>query len=511
MKTLAQAVLEYVRKQRLLNAGDRVGVAVSGGADSVALLRVMLELQRELGAVLSVVHFDHKLRGAESDADQQFAAELAAKHKLELTCDSGNVAEYAAKKRLSLETAAREMRYAYFERLLAETSLDRIATAHTLDDQAETVLMRLIRGTGMRGLGGIHPEIIVKNAGEEVCGTIVRPMLGVRRRELQRYLAGLAQAWREDSTNADVKYTRNRVRHILMPLLEREFNPAIAERFSEFGEIAREDEKAWRKESNKLIGPMMRLSTPEWAHGVYMGFAPPVSPAVVPDAKVLEKVKEPGPWLMNVALDLEKLLAQPVSVQRRILQFFENAFMPLEFRHVEAILQLVGDESKEGKELRLPYGWTAVRRGKELQFLTPDQRERIPTDYAYEFPVPGTVTVWEANVVLEALIIPRSANTEDKEELLDTGLTEKGLCVRNWQPGDRFWPAHTKSPCKIKELLQDRHVTGENKKLWPVVASGSEIVWVRGLRPPAHLRPKRGSREALLIRESRPMEESQYS
>ena len=218
-------------------------MAISGGIDSVALLRVLLELRGELGIVLSVVHFNHKLRGAESDADQEFVASLAGEHDLEFHVDGEDVGRHAAEERVSVETAARELRYGFFRHLLGEDGADaqgltpdseaalngtaeavpfhepsslrsashqsrtvhltKIATGHTLDDQAETVIMRMIRGAGLRGLGGIHPRILVEDDDREISGEIVRPLLGVRRRELEQYLKDIGQSWREDSSNAD--------------------------------------------------------------------------------------------------------------------------------------------------------------------------------------------------------------------------------------------------------------------------------------------------------------------
>ena len=159
MQTLAQKVFSHIRQQDLLKPGDRVGAAVSGGADSVALLRLFLELRKELGVVLSVVHFNHKLRGAEADRDENFVAELARQHKLEFHCGCGDVAAFAAEQHIGLEAGARRLRYAYFRSLLSKGGVNRIATAHTLDDQAETVLLRLARGAGTRGLAGIYPRL----------------------------------------------------------------------------------------------------------------------------------------------------------------------------------------------------------------------------------------------------------------------------------------------------------------------------------------------------------------
>ncbi len=162
VQPLSQSVFAYIRSQQLLHAGDRVGVAVSGGADSVALLRILLELRQELGVVLSVVHFNHHLRGTESEDDAQFVTQLAHRHKLELHRAAEDVAAYAKNQHLSIEAAARRLRYRYFRSLFGETSLNRIATGHTLDDQAETVLLRVVRGAGTRGLAGIYPQLSVE-------------------------------------------------------------------------------------------------------------------------------------------------------------------------------------------------------------------------------------------------------------------------------------------------------------------------------------------------------------
>src|SRR6266705_2129331 len=265
VQTLAQRVMRYIRRHKLLNPGDRVGVAVSGGADSVALLRLLLELRTELGVVLSVVHFNHKLRGLEADADEQFVADLGSQNKLEFHRESGDVAAYSAAKRLSIETAAREMRYEFFRRLLLEGRMNRVVTAHTLDDQAETVLLRVVRGAGTRGLAGIYPQLSVSSSQfsvggqasvadrQQVCSSIVRPLLGVRRKELEAYLIAEGQRWREDSSNRDLQHARNRVRHGILPRLERNLNPAVREILAETAEIARAEEEYWNAEVGRIL------------------------------------------------------------------------------------------------------------------------------------------------------------------------------------------------------------------------------------------------------------------
>ncbi len=544
MHPLAERVVTHIRRQELLSAGDRVGVAVSGGTDSVALLRLLLELRHELGIVLSVVHFNHMLRGSESDADQEFVAGLARAHDLEFFCDSDDVAGYAANERVSVEAAARELRYGFFHYLLgaereknpsgAEAlsqsktenrgagsaaspqshflqshTLDSIVTGHTLDDQAETVLMRLIRGSGMRGLGGIHPRLAVEDDDDgEICGEIVRPLLAIRRRELQQYLADLGQDWREDSTNADDRFTRNRLRRLVVPLLEKEFNPSVAENLAELAEIARGEEDYWDNEASGWLGTVVRWSEPDWALAAVTGGG--LIRIDVPgeegcrDSDLRLRIDRASWAVMDAAMSRMWFLAEPLAVQRRLVKAIgEHAGIPLEFKHVEEILQFAAEDGAAGKELSLPLGWKVVREMEELLFLTPDLREQKISgdgDYEYELSVPGRVAIHELGYAIEAKHIG-SATEEagyNPEHLLDLESLPGSLRVRNWRPGDRFWPAHTKSPKKVKELLQERRVAQPERRLWPVVVSGDEIIWLHGFGCAAKFRAQSG-REAMLI------------
>jgi tRNA(Ile)-lysidine synthase len=526
---LAERVLKQIRQEELLRAGDRVGVAVSGGIDSVALLRLLIELRQELGIVPSVVHFNHKLRAAESDADQQFVAALARAHGLEFHGESGDVARLAAEQHSGVEAAARELRYAFFRRLLesgddasdepskAEESrsspasaLTRIATAHTLDDQAETVLMRVIRGTGLRGLGGIYPRIVIEREDDEGHGEIVRPLLGIRRQELERYLVDLNQTWREDSTNSDSKFTRNRVRSLVLPLLEREFNPAVVESLAELAEIARDEEDYWENETSGWLGTVVQWSQPEWISSLpaasnTQSLIQIQSPeAVSRDQELLERLAESGPEVLNASVSRPWLLTEPRAVQRRVLKAIgEEAGIPIEFKHIEEILRFAAEDGPSGKKLALPLGWRLVREPEAMVFLTPDLRlqEKIP-DYEYCLCVPGRVSVPELGLVIEALCVRSESQPAEYNslQLLRADLLPGQLILRNWRPGDRFWPAHTKSPKKVKELLQEHHVAQPERRLWPVVLFGSEIIWMRGFAIPASLRAQPGQ-EAVLIRE----------
>jgi len=548
--SLAQRVLSHIRRLELLRAGDRVGVAVSGGIDSVGLLRLLLELRGELGIVLSVVHFNHKLRGAESEADQEFVARLAREHDLEFRSDADDVAGLAAEEHIGLEAAARALRYGFFRHLLGEDRegdpqglkpgsrperngtaeavpfhepsslrsdsrlrllnsprLDKIVTGHTLDDQAETVLMRMIRGAGSRGLGGIHPRLAVEDESGEVCGEIVRPLLEIRRRELEQYLHDLGQSWREDASNADTTLTRNRVRRLLVPLLENEFNPAVAANLAELSEIARGEEDYWENEVAGWMGTAVHWSEPVWALAVSPDFVQ-ISlggPRAVSskDADLRMKI-DSAPWLvMNASVDLLWLLGEPVAVQRRLVKAIgDEAGVPLEFNHVEEVLRFAAASRGADQELSLPRGWAVVREPDHLVFRTPDLREPVKArDYEYDLVVPGQTIVPEADVAFETRrVMVEAGSGYNPDHLLEAESLPGPLRVRNWRPGDRFWPAHTKSPKKLKELLQESRVAQAQRGSWPVVIAGGEIVWVRGFAVPARYRAKTG-REALLISE----------
>jgi len=508
--SLPERVLAHIRRHDLLHPGDRVGIAVSGGIDSVALLRLLLALRAELGIVLSIVHFNHKLRGPDSDADEQFVASLAREHDLEFHNDSDVVAQHAAEERISLEAAARELRYGFFHHLLGEAhTVDKILTGHTLDDQAETVLMRLIRGAGLKGLAGIHPRLAVEDDNNELCGEILRPLLSFRRRELEQYLQDLNQAWHEDATNADNAFTRNRVRKLLVPLLENEFNPSVTENLSELAEIARGEEDYWDNELAGWMGTTVHWSEPDWARNARSEPLVQISlPAnrPIPDPDLVSKIDSAPCLVMNASVSRMWFLAEPLAVQRRLIKAIgDHAGVPLEFKHVEEILRFAAEEGRAPKELSLPLGWKVQRQPEELLFVTPDLRQP-PESHDYEYPlaVPSHTPIPELGLTIAALRIPADATAGyNPDRLLNADSLTGPLRVRNWRAGDRFWPAHTKSPRKIKELLQDHHVSQPARSLWPVVICGDAIVWVRGFATHASHHWKKGS-AALLIREEPP-------
>lgn len=458
--SLHDAVVAYIHKHELLKPGDRVGIAVSGGADSVALLRLFIDLRGQLGTVLSVVHLNHKLRGADSDDDERFVVQLAQQHDLELFSDRADVAAYASEHQLSLETAAREVRYQFFRRLLHEQRLNHIATAHTLDDQAETVLLRIARGAGTRGLAGIYPKLLISSQESGVGSqrTIIRPLLSSRRKDLELYLKAMSQLWREDRSNRDLRHSRNRVRHGIMPRMERNLNPSIREALAETAEIARAEEDYWQQQVTSTLG------------------------------------ENPGSNLTRSALH-----HLPMALQRRVIRSWaETNGLRLEFHHVEEILEVVSDEPDSPNSACLPDGWIVGRSKEELHLQKGVPPEGV--DYEFFVPVPGIIDLPALNLRLEVAASAASDKTR-ADHLLNPSLLGKKLCIRNWRAGDRFWPCHSKGPKKIKELLQDKHITGESRKSWPVATVGDEIIWVRGFPVATNFRAHDGQ-DSVIIRET---------
>jgi tRNA(Ile)-lysidine synthase len=479
MHELAERLLKTIRKQDLLRAGDRVAVAVSGGADSVALLLLLIELRRELGIVLTVAHVNHKLRGAESDTDEQSVAKLAAEQGLELVTRTAPVERGRGS---GIEDTARRLRYRFFEELARAGHATKIATAHTLDDQAETVLLRMFRGAGIRGLGGILPRLRLANEGR-AWGEVVRPLLAFRRAELQEYLRARGQPWREDSSNDDVAFLRNRVRQRLIPVIAQEFGEAAIEHMAELAEIARAEE--------------------EWACSAqYFARA---SEAGLGEASPVARTK-PG-----VMLDVEQLCALPLAAARRTVRAWIERNAPdasISFRLIEEILELA--HGAAGKKLELPvrevHGGgrsTAadstplprqippagiphapiVRRGRKMLVL--EMPASQAGNYEYELAVPGEVFLPELGLHIAAVAVDvTNVPQQDRQALLDPPQLGEKVVIRNWRPGDRYWPAHTKQEKKVKDLLSDRHATGFAKKRWPVAVGRGELVWMRGFAVP---------------------------
>ena len=326
---------QSIRRHRLAQAGERVGVAVSGGPDSVALLRAFAELAPTLGVVLIVLHLNHHLRGAESDADQNFVAALAEKLSVEAVLGSADV---GAEGDTSLEAAGRRARYAFFLHAAVDHRLDCVATGHNRDDQAETVLLRLLRGSGNSGLSGILRSCDLSAlaqspvpVGAHSAPRLIRPMLSISRRQVERYLISLGQPFRLDPTNRDPKFLRNRVRAELLPALERDYNPQVRQALCETAEVAVAE--------NALLEDL-------------------VSAAL---AKLPQSGANP-----EVGVEVPMLQAQPLALQRRILRrLCQPHGLALDFMQLEGLRDFA--VAGCAGSLQLPRGFTA-------EIVRPNQR-----------------------------------------------------------------------------------------------------------------------------------------
>ena len=502
---MREKVLGYILDHKLLRAGDRVAVAVSGGADSVALLRVLIQLRSELGIVVSVAHFNHGLRGEASEADEAFVVELAKRHDLEFFSGRGDVHDYARTRKLGLEAAARDLRYRWLASVAESNKLNAIATGHTLDDQAETVLMKFLRGTGTRGLAGIYPVLECLGgvvSGAEVShhpteprGTqgvplqvrTIRPLLGVMRSELEQYLTALEQPWREDESNLDRRFARNRVRHELLPSLEREHNPNIRQVLSDAADIARAEEEYWQA----LVDRELATRRPSKTE-IPQGLKPSTDLTVHGTAKAMPFQSSAGQ-----CFSLTNFPALPLALQRRLLKrLLESRRIEADFEHVEKLRRCAIGELRKAE---LPLGWLAVRRHGNLEFVAP--HPGTPSaGYQYTLPVPGEVRITEIGRTLRLVPVPLEFARElsPTDRLISCELLGPELTVRNWRRGDRYWPAHCKSEAKVKRLFSERHIPAEQRPSWPLVLCDSQIVWVHGF-PVARAFAWAGTGDALRI------------
>lgn len=465
---LSKQVLANIRKKGLLRAGERVGVAVSGGADSVAMLRLLLELRAELGVVLCVVHFNHKLRGRASEKDEAFVARLAEEFGLTLHVGHADVGKKARQEKRNLEDAARRARYAFFRRLTESGLVDFVATAHTADDQAETVLAHILRGTGLAGLGGIHPV---------TSDRIIRPLLETRRSDLRKHLREKKQSWREDATNQDTSRQRARMRKRLLPLLEKEFNRKTVDHLGALAALARDDEEflyAFAKERCESLA-----------------------------AKEGE----------GRILDCKRLLQEGRAVRSRIVRLLveqcKQSGTELGMEHVEAVLLLAGGGAN-GKLLQLPGGVDVRRSDDRLIFLKRAPRggkQSSDRDFSYVVSLTGKearIAVKEIGCVMRIRSIDwPSAGRETIKTggaALDRNKLQDKLILRSLRPGDRMQPEGHQKAHKLKRLLNDKRVSRWDREGWPVLESGKNIVWARGFVS-ADFAATGETRQAILISE----------
>jgi tRNA(Ile)-lysidine synthase len=479
---LLNRVRAAIEKLGLLRAGERVGVAVSGGADSVALLLLLIELRKQIGIVLSVAHFNHKLRGKNSDQDERFVAKLAAKHGLVFHPGRMDVGARAKRDKANLEDTGRRARYEFFEGLVQSGHVDKVAVAHTADDQAETVMGHILRGTGLAGLGGIHTRV----------GHVVRPLLGLRRGELRAYLKSKKQTWREDATNRDTTRMRARIRKKLMPLLEKQFQAAVVEHLATLAELAREDEAFL----DGMVSDAMRTCVEKGAGWTKIS-----------TSDLLARLRD---FTTESTEFTEKKLAVCGRMVRRIVGELKPREGQLNAAHVGSILDLAR-RGENGKCLDLPGGVQVRREHDSLIFCVgrslAESKRRVAVEYEREVSLDGLTTnirVPELSCVFRFRVIDWPAKRRDTIEtgfVLDREALQSPLTLRNWHPGDRFRPCGHRSEHKLKRLLSKKRVSGREREGWPVVTSGGALVWARGFPVAAELAANEKTRLGVVITE----------
>jgi tRNA(Ile)-lysidine synthase len=405
----------------------RIGAAVSGGADSVFLLTAL----HELGVAAAVLHVNHKLRAGESDEDEAFVRALAEKlslpfHTASLPPGEGNI-----------EQEARRLRYKFFADSVAGGICDSVATGHTLDDQAETVLFRFLRGAGTAGLSGIR---------QETSAGIIRPLLELRRSDIRDWLTARTMAWREDASNANVDYQRNRIRMNVLPELA-QLNPALPLVLASTANWASAEEDYWMAELDRLE-PNFLAAAPE-----------------------------------TVLINIEPFAQLPIAVQRRLLrraiERVRGNLRSIGFHHVEAIRALMVTREGSGR-IQLPE-LDIYRSFDQLRLAPQHFDSRMERNFSIPLAVPGETTLPERLLTINAELIAPSPVYNSDVNALDWAKCSGSLHLRNWRPGDQFERAgHSGATAvKIKTLFQEYRIPLWERRRWPVIAMGESIVWTR--------------------------------
>jgi tRNA(Ile)-lysidine synthase len=491
---LEQAVLQRIQRDRMLPPGSRVGVAVSGGADSVTLLRLLERLRDDLGITLLVTHFNHSLRGAESEGDCQFVRNLARTHGLEVVVDQGDVAALSEREGRNLEDTARRLRYAFFNRVVTEGYATHVAVAHTADDQAETILAHLIRGTGLTGLAGIYP----------IAGVVIRPLLSVRREELQDYLRSIGQPWREDSTNLDTRRMRARIRADLLPLLERDFSPATASHLNELARFAREEETFW----DALTEDRFHALAAREANSVRIRVDDLLRPLQLRERKTQELTYAKYDAPPHLRMLTERLI-------RRLYQEIRGDRKELGSRHVEQVIRLAS-ESNSGGRAGLPGGISVQRNFQDLYFspesvARPAERyevveSRLAYEYSVDLPLRNatSVSVPELGKCFRLKVIDwpiAESDTKRDANAIDADLLHSPLILRNWRPGDAYRPHGRRHELKLKKMFAAGRIRCDDRVGWPVLESAGRVVWAQGMPPAANYRARSGTKRGVVIEE----------
>jgi tRNA(Ile)-lysidine synthase len=463
--SVEERVLQFVVEHRLLPPGQCLVVAVSGGADSVCLLHVLLSLKERLGITLHLAHLNHQLRGAESDADGAYVAELAHRLGVPATIERRDVKAYQDRRRLSQEEAAREVRYDYLAEVARSLGAGCVATGHTRDDHIETILMHLIRGTGPRGLSGLRPKSEWRSGALSV--TVVRPLIGLGREETAEYCARHRLAPRLDTSNLSLSPLRNRIRQQLLPLL-RSYNPAVDEALQRTARLAADDSAFMGEEAAR-----------RWD----------------------EVVRKQGDMII---LDREGFGRLPLALKRHliraVIESLVDSVRDIEMRHIDGILAALVKPA--GRQLDLPSGLTFAIEydrfliGRDTTALCPFPA--LDADMPLKVPGETLLPGWR----VRANVISPNAVTSDAggfRALLDLDGSGAGLVVRRRRPGDRFQPLGMSQLKKLNAFMIDARIPRHWRPRVPIVSSSAGILWVVGWRIDERMKVTAATRRVLDI------------
>jgi tRNA(Ile)-lysidine synthase len=439
--------------ESILKGLNRIGIAVSGGADSVFLLHALAEK----GLASAVLHVNHKLRGQESDVDEQFVRDLAAELALPIFVASAPLPEG------NTEQEARTARYTFFEEQIAAGHCEAVATGHTQDDQAETVLSRFLRGAGTAGLSGIRPK---------TANHVIRPLLNLRREEIRASLRQRGIPWREDASNQNTAFLRNRIRHEILPLLET-LNPSLTGVLASSAEWAQGEEEYWQAEIAAIE-----------------------SSCVIPKSDAL-------------LIRTGDVTALPPAVQRRLIRRMiervRGNLRSIDFRHGEAIRELTAQTEGSGR-LQLP-DLDIYRSFDWLRIAPVGFDSRLERNFEVPLAIPGLIDLPERGIHVEVeLSDPESVCFNERVynegvHALDKEKCAGTLVLRNWQPGDRHGLQENGAP-KIKTLFQEHRIPLWERRNWPVIARDQEILWTRRFGASGEFAAGPESKQILLVRET---------
>jgi tRNA(Ile)-lysidine synthase len=456
---LIAKVKETIDKYRMLDRGDKVLVAVSGGPDSVCLLSVLHILAKDLELTLHVAHLDHRFRGAESAADARFVAGLAKNLGIAATSESRDVPAYCAERGLSAQAGAREVRYAFLQQCAKATSARRVAVGHTANDQAETLLMRLVRGAGISGLSAIPP----------VRENIIRPLIGTTRNEVLTYLQEQCIDFRTDPSNEKPLYTRNRVRHEMLPVLER-FNPRIIETLATEAVLLRDENEAVE--------------------------------ATLP--ATLQKVLHAEGEAVHIRREeFDRLLP---ALRRRVLRkaielVAGDETVDLSWIRTGEALGFMA-EAQSGRSMEVPGGLLLEREYDDLVIRAREQE----TVFCVPLAVPGETVVPAARLAIETVVLDALPDPGADggnylwQAVIDYDKMSLPLYLRNRRPGDRFCPSGMGGRSKkVQDYFVDEKVPKMRRNAAPLLASEQDVVWIIGMRTDGRFLPGPGTRKFLVV------------